>query len=311
MTKHHIILGARTSLMARMVAQHAKTLLESAYAGVEVEIRTFASSGDKNQGDLSKLGGKGAFVKDLEQRLLDHEIDCAIHALKDVPGDIAPHPELELTCYLEREDPRDALILRPGVAMPTTGEGLTLATSSPRRQAFLHTLYPQAKLIPLRGNSDTRLRKLEAGEFDGMVLACSGLQRLNLAHHITHIYEPEEMLPAVGQGILTLQVRKADIAKCSFLGAINSGTTARVVAAERSVLRLLQGHCHSAIAAYCTETAEQRRLRAWVASPLGQEVITADAVQPLNLSPEALGEQVGADLLAKGARRLIDAAKAE
>lgn len=307
---HKIILGARTSKMARMVAQHAKDLLESSYKGVEVEIRNFASMGDKNQGDLSKLGGKGAFVKDLEQRLLDGEIDCAIHALKDVPGDIAPHPDLELTCYLKREDPRDALIMRPGVAVPTTGEGLTLATSSPRRQAFLRRLYPQANIVPLRGNADTRMGKLLAGEFDGIVLAYSGLQRLDLHHHVTHIFSPEEMLPAVGQGILTLQVRKADIAKCSFLSSINSGDSSRAVAAERTLLQTLRGHCHSAIAAYCTESATERTLRAWVSNIQGTEVLETTLSQPLSAPPAALGEAAGQELLNRGARRLIDADKA-
>ena len=205
---HQLILGTRPSKMAVMMAQTAKARLEAAYSGLTVEVRTYASTGDTNQGDLKKIGGKGAFVKDLELRLLSGEIDCAIHALKDVPGDVDMHPDLEMTCFFEREDPRDALIMREGLALPTDGAGLTLATSSPRRKAFLHRLYPQAKIIPLRGNVDTRMRKLAEAQFDGMVLSYAGLHRLGLQSHASHVYSAEEMLPAVGQGVMSLQVRR-------------------------------------------------------------------------------------------------------
>lgn len=303
---HRIILGTRPSKMAMQMAGYAKSCLE-AQGSVEVEIRTYASTGDRNQGDLSKVGGKGAFVKDLEERLLAGEIDCAIHTLKDVPGDIAPHPDLELAAFFERGDPRDALIMRAGLGEPTDGEGLTLATSSPRRQAFLRRLYPQARVIPLRGNVDTRFRKMESGEFDGMVLAKAGLERLELEHRITKVYEPEEMLPAVGQGILTLQVRKADMSRCGFLREVHSQAAGRIVAAERGLLHVLQGNCHAAIAGYCDEQDGQRRLRGWVASPAGQDVLAAEARQFLNDDPGLLGRQVAEDLLRQGARRLIDA----
>ena len=303
---HRIILGSRPSQMAMQMANHAKSLLEAQYAGVEVVVQTYASTGDRNLGDLSKLGGKGAFVKDLEERLLQGEVDCAIHSLKDVPGDIEPHPELELTAFLTREDPRDALVMRAGLPLPTDGAGVTLATSSPRRQAFLRQLYPQAKIIPLRGNVNTRFRKMSDGEFDGMVLAKSGLERIELAQHISKVYEPEEMLPAVGQGIIALQVRKVDIAKCGFLRAIHSQHTGQVVAAERRLLRVLQGHCHSAIAGYCDESGGLRRLRAWVSNPVGSESIYTEVVQSLEADAENLGQTAAEELLAKGARRLID-----
>lgn len=307
MMNHRIILGTRPSQMAMQMANYAKSLLEAQYAGVEVVVQTYASTGDRNMGDLSKVGGKGAFVKDLEERLLAGEVDCAIHSLKDVPGDIAPHPELELTAFLTRDDPRDALIMREGVPVPTKGAGVTLATSSPRRQAFLRRLYPEAEIVPLRGNVNTRFRKMGEGEFDGMVLAKSGLERIELAQHISKVYEPEEMLPAVGQGIIALQVRKVDIAKCGFLRAIHSQHTGQVVAAERQLLHVLQGHCHSAIAGYCDETNGQRRLRAWVSNIMGSETMVAEASQNLNDDAQALGQIVAENLLAQGARRLIDA----
>jgi len=303
--RHSLVLGSRNSLMAKMVAEHVRTLLLSRYPDMGIELRHFSSEGDRNQGDLSKAGGKGAFVKDLELKLLAREVDCAVHALKDVPGDVDPHPELELACYLDREDPRDCLVMRPGQSVPATGEGLTLATSSPRRRAFLKQLYPGATLIPLRGNVDTRLRKLQAGEFDGMVLSLAGLQRLDLDHHVTKIYEPEEMLPAVGQGVLCLQVRKADVAKCGFLEALHSATHGQSVAAERAMLHRLQGNCHAAIAGYCLEEGGKRRLRGWVSDPDGRGVITADLSQPVEADPDELGMAVADALLSQGARRLI------
>lgn len=304
---HHLILGTRPSKMAVQMAETAKARLEAAYKGVEVEIRTFASTGDTNQGDLKKAGGKGAFVKDLELRLLSGEIDCAMHALKDVPGDVDMHPELELSCFLEREDPRDALILRPGLTSLGDGTGLTLATSSPRRKAFLHRLYPAATIIALRGNVDTRFRKMHEGQFDGMVLAYSGLQRLGLADQASHVYAPEEMLPAVGQGVMTLQVRKADVQKCSFLQQVSSQNTSRAVAAERRLLRVLEGNCYAAIAGYCTESNTQRQLQAWVSDPEGREWLMSSQQQDNAANADALGETAAKDLLARGARRLIDA----
>ena len=304
---HRVTLGTRPSRMAVFMAEYACQQVRALYPDVDMQVLPFASTGDKNQGDLSKLGGKGAFIKDLEERLLRGEVDCAIHCLKDVPGDIDPHPELELTAFLTREDPRDALVLRVGEVMPAEGEGFTLATSSPRRQAFARRLYPKAKIIPLRGNVDTRLRKLDEKEFDGMILSKAGLERLDFAHRITKVYEPEEMLPAVGQGVLTLQVRKVDMARCNFLRGVHSQETGRAVDAERRLLRVLEGNCYAAIAGYCDEQNGQRRLRAWVSNPAGTEVLTAQAVQPLAGDAVALGQQVADELLAQGARRLIDA----
>jgi hydroxymethylbilane synthase len=293
--------------MAMLMAQTAKARLEASYSGLQIDIRTYASTGDTNQGDLKKIGGKGAFVKDLEQRLLSGEIDCAIHALKDVPGDVDMHPELELTCFFEREDPRDALIMREGLAVPSDGAGLTLATSSPRRKAFLHRLYPLATIIPLRGNVDTRMKKLAEGQFDGMVLAYAGLGRLGLQAHATHVYSADEMLPAVGQGVMSLQVRKADAEKCAFLKVVHSTATDHAMAAERRLLRVLEGNCYAAIAGYCTEIAGQRTLRAWVSDPEGKECLITTQQHVASESADALGEAAARDLLSRGARKLIDA----
>ncbi len=301
-----LILGTRPSKMAMVMAQQAKDLVEKSGAPHGLEIRTFASEGDKNQGDLKKLGGKGAFVKDLEQRLLDREIDCAIHCLKDIPGDIPMHPDLELLCFLTRDDPRDALIMGGGKTAPKKGDGagLTFATSSPRREALLKHLYPGVTIIPLRGNVDTRMRKLMDGEFDGMVLSYAGLGRLGLQQHATHIYEPEEMLPAVGQGTLVLQLRREDIAKCPFLREVNSIEAESVSAAEREMLRALDGNCHSAIAGYAEKTMQGLKLRGLVASLDGATVLHASGE---GADATALGRAVADKLLAQGAKEVIAA----
>lgn len=304
-----LIIGSRVSTMARQMATFVHDGLKQHHPTLDIELKFFSSQGDIHQGDLSKLGGKGAFVKDLEDRLLAGEIDCAVHSLKDVPGDTDPHPDLELSCFLERQDPRDVLIMRPGLPVPeagaNAGAGLTLATSSPRRRAFLLGLYPQARVIPLRGNVDTRMKKLQAGAFDGMVLSLAGLERLGLAHHVSKVYAPEEMLPAVGQGVLCLQVRTADSTKCDFLRALHSATSSAAVIAERAMLRRLQGHCHAAIAGYCITDGETRWLRGWVADSTGTRTLRADARQPLTADPAQLGETVAADLLRQGAAELI------
>lgn len=294
--------------MARYMATHVQDRLTALHPEVAVEVRLFNSQGDLNQGDLSRIGGKGAFVKDLETRLIAGEVDCAVHCLKDVPGDVDPDPALDISCFLEREDPRDALVMRPGVPPPPQGggEGLMLATSSPRRQAFLRALYPQARLIPLRGNVDTRLKKLHAGEFDGMVLSLAGLQRLKLESHVSHVYAPEDMLPAVGQGVLCLQVRAADVRRCGFLQALHSCASGEAVRAERTLLRHLQGHCHAAIAGYCMTDGTERWLRGWVGDRTGDRpALTAEARQPLGADPEILGRDVATHLLAQGAADLI------
>ncbi|HEY1095763.1 MAG TPA: hydroxymethylbilane synthase [Alphaproteobacteria bacterium] len=303
---HSFILGTRASKMARTMAHGAKKMLEEAHPGLEVIVQEFLSDGCKTPGDLKLLGGKGAFVKDLEHRLLNKEIDCAIHCLKDVPGDEPMHPDLQLFCFLHREDPRDALIMRPGLAEPTKDQKAVLATSSPRRHALLKHLYPNAEIIPLRGNVDTRMQKLQNGEFDGMVLSYAGLGRLEMQQHVTKIYDPKEMLPAVGQGILVLQVRKEDVERCKHLRAINSDLTEKIVAAERALLMHLQGDCYSAIAGYCEETVDGFAMRGLVASHDGQTILMAEAAQDLSKPTVELGMVVAHQLLQQGAREIID-----
>jgi hydroxymethylbilane synthase len=303
---HSLILGTRASKMAKIMAHKAKLLLEEAHPQVQITVQEYLSDGCKIQGDLKQFGGKGAFVKDLEHRLLNKEIDCAIHCLKDIPGDEAPHPDLQLFCFLDREDPRDALIMRPGMSEPTRDQKVVLATSSPRRHALLQHLYPAATIMPLRGNVDTRLRKLHDGEFDGMVLSYAGLERLDAEQHVTKIYDPGEMLPSVGQGVLVLQVRKEDAERCNHLRAINSATTEKIVAAERAMLMHLQGDCYSAIAGYCKASNGILSMAGLVASADGSTILKANATLDITAPAAELGMLVAHQLLQQGARELID-----
>lgn len=302
-----IILGARASTMAQIVAHHAKALIESAHEAVQVEVRGFASVGDKITGDLKAHGGKGLFVNDLEHRLLNREIDCAIHALKDMPGDVPQHPELMICSFLARHDARDALIMRQGLAAPQNeASGLVIGTSSPRRAAQLRKLYQGVEVVSLRGNVDSRLRKLQAGVLDGMVLSVAGLKYLNATSYITKIYEPEEMLPAIGQGVLCLQIRREDFLRCPFLRSINVEKTETEVAAERALLMTLQGNCHSAIAGYCTHDANQQlNLTAAVYAADGMSMMQCAQQQTAGVTAEQLGCLVGNNLLAQGAKALI------
>jgi len=301
-----IILGTRPSRMAQAVAHKAQALIQKSHRDIVVDVRTYASLGDVTPGDLKQFGGKGAFVKDLEARLLNKEIDCAIHTLKDVPSDIDPHPDLVLCAFLERGDPRDALVMRKGLSAPKAGdgEGLVFGTSAPRRQAQLRAMYQGATVTPLRGNVDSRLRKLDQGEFDGIVVSSEGLNYLGATDVITKIYDPEEMLPAVGQGILCLQMRREDYEKCNYLQMINSPATERIVWAEREMIRTLQGNCHSAIAGYCRRNEQGLHLTGAVYSADGMRIVTY-ADQQQEALAQQLGKDVGQRLLDMGAHSLI------
>ncbi len=248
-------LGTRQSPMAISVAQFAKKQIEKQQSHFKIDINTFVSEGDRITGDLKMFGGKGTFIKDLETRLLSKEIDCAIHALKDIPGDIPMHEDLCIIAFFEREDPRDAMILREGISENYLHEkeGCIIGTSAPRRQAQLKKLFPKAQCKLTRGNVNTRLKKLDNGDYDCLVLSAAGLVRIGFKDRINKFFSLKEMIPAVGQGILCLQIRKADISRLSFLKTVNNAWSENAAKAERAILHSLNGNCHSAIAAHCEQ----------------------------------------------------------
>lgn len=291
--------------MALAQAEHVAELLGR--LGVQSELVKVTTAGDRWMGDLSKLGGKGAFVKEIDHALLVDDADLAVHCLKDIPGDI-PVPEgLAFAGYLARDDVHDAVITGNGAPLAEQPAGTVVGTSSVRRTAQLLLHYPHLTVRPLRGNVNTRLARLEEGHVDVLIAAVSGLHRVGQQHRIAETLDLETMCPPIGAGIIALECRSDD-SQLRDLGAqLDHAETHRQADAERAMLHALQGHCNSPIAGYAT-TDRTGRLT------LHGKVFSADGAQWLDSKhwgvpedPQALGFFVGADLLRQGARAIIDA----
>ena len=233
-------IGTRASPMARAMAEKVKQTIGALASPPQLSILSFAAEGDRIQGSLQNYGGKGTFIKDLERRLLAGEVDCAVHSLKDIPGDLPPHPDLALVTFLEREDPRDAILCRAGVSEEDIRRGGVIGSSAPRRAAALKKLYPAAEVKLCRGNVNSRLQKLDNGEYDAIVLSYAGLKRLNLEARASRVYGIDEILPAIGQGIVSIQIRKADIDIYSCLRQINDFKAETAAKVERAILFRLE-----------------------------------------------------------------------
>ncbi|MBF6129734.1 hydroxymethylbilane synthase [Nocardia brasiliensis] len=306
MSRTRIIrIATRSSPMALAQAEHVAELLGR--LGVQSELVKVTTAGDRWMGDLSKLGGKGAFVKEIDHALLVDDADLAVHCLKDIPGDI-PVPEgLAFAGYLARDDVHDAVITGNGAPLAEQPAGTVVGTSSVRRTAQLLLHYPHLTVRPLRGNVNTRLARLEEGHVDVLIAAVSGLHRVGQQHRITETLDLETMCPPIGAGIIALECRSDD-SQLRDLGAqLDHAETHRQADAERAMLHALQGHCNSPIAGYAT-TDRTGRLT------LHGKVFSADGAQWLDSKhwgvpedPQALGFFVGADLLRQGARAIIDA----
>ena len=260
---------------------------------------------------LSKVGGKGLFVKELEVAMAEGRADLAVHSLKDVPMDL---PEgFDLAAVLEREDPRDALVSNDYASLDALPDGAVVGTSSLRRQALIAARYPKLVIKPLRGNLDTRLGKLDKGEYAAIILAAAGLKRLGLPQRIRALIEPEQSLPAPGQGAMAIEIRSERADLLQWLAPLNHLTTAQAVTAERTVSKTFGGSCQIPLAAFATiEGAEGNtmRLRAMVATPDGTRIATADAFGPAN-APQELGRQIAAVLQAQDAADILAVCKAD
>lgn len=244
-----LTIATRESRLALWQAQHVQALLQA--RGHTVHLLGMTTRGDQIlDRTLSKVGGKGLFVKELETALADGRADLAVHSLKDVPMQL---PEgMELACVMEREDPRDAFVSPRYPSLDALPAGAVVGTSSLRRQALLLALRPDLRILPLRGNLDTRLRKLDAGEFDAIVLAAAGLRRLGLAERIRYAFAPDVMLPAAGQGALGIEICSARTDVAAAVAALADRATWLRVAAERAVSRALGGSCSVPLAAHAT-----------------------------------------------------------
>jgi hydroxymethylbilane synthase len=305
--KDTLVIGSRGSKLALTQAQMIKTELERLDASLAVRVEIIKTSGDVNTAPLSVIGGKGVFTKELEEALLDGRIDVAVHSLKDLPTII---PEgLVLAAVCKREDPRDALVLNRKLegldgSVRALPKGAIVGTSSPRRLAQLKHLRGDLVVKELRGNVDTRLRKLDEGQYDALVLACAGLRRLGLENRISAPLPASEMLPAVGQGALGIETRAGDEQTIEAVSKLDHKFARLACIAERAFLRSLGGGCQLPIAAYAVVREKRIRLDGLVADPQGKRIVRDRITGGLE-EAEQLGSRLGEQLLLRGARELL------
>jgi hydroxymethylbilane synthase len=296
-----LVIATRESRLALWQAEHVKALLEQ--RGHQISLLGMTTRGDQIlDRSLSKVGGKGLFVKELELALEEGRADIAVHSLKDVPMEL---PEgFALACVMEREDPRDALVSTRFAGLDELPQGAVVGTSSLRRVVLLRSLRPDLKIEALRGNLDTRLRKLDDGQYDAIVLAAAGLNRLGLRQRIRQLFEPEQMLPAAGQGALGIEVRAGRADLLELLAPLAHQATWLAVAAERAVSRAMGGSCSMPLAAHATFSGEHLQLRAAWGDPAGATALVraqGAAVAADLAQADELGTAVAARLRAAGA----------
>ncbi|ELS29704.1 Porphobilinogen deaminase [Metapseudomonas furukawaii] len=304
-----IRIATRKSALALWQAEYVKSRLEAAHPGLKVSLVPMVSKGDKLlDAPLAKIGGKGLFVKELETALLEHEADIAVHSMKDVPMDF---PEgLGLYCICEREDPRDAFVSNTHDSLDALPAGSVVGTSSLRRQAQLLARRPDLKIQFLRGNVNTRLAKLDAGDYDAIILAAAGLIRLGFEDRIRASISVEDSLPAGGQGAVGIECRTADSEIHALLAPLHHPDTALRVTAERALNKRLNGGCQVPIACYAVLEGEQLWLRGLVGQPDGGQLLRAEA-RAASADAERLGVQVADELLQLGAGEILKAVYGE
>ena len=298
-----LVLGTRASKLALQQSEWFQAQIQAIAPDITVTLTRIQTSGDKIVDvPLAKIGGKGLFVKEIEEALLSGDIDFAVHSMKDVPTQLPDG--LEILCVPPREDSRDALISRTGCRFQELPVRARVGSSSLRRQSqFLHAR-PDLRIEMLRGNLDTRLKKLKEGQFDAIILAAAGLRRLGWAEEITEYLDPQLCLPAIGQGALGIEGRSNDEFVRSILSRLTHPPTQVAVTAERALLHRLEGGCQVPIAAYATLTNDQVYLEGLVASVDGKTVIR-DAVQGTRAEAQVLGTRLAERLLARGADKIL------
>lgn len=298
------IIATRESRLALWQAEHVRALLRQRF-GLQVELLGMTTRGDQIlDRTLSKVGGKGLFVKELEVAMLEHRADLAVHSLKDVPMTLPP--EFELGAVMEREDPRDAFVSSKYASLDEMPAGARVGTASLRRELMIRARYPHLVIEAIRGNVGTRLGKLDRGDFDALVMAAAGLKRLGLAERIRQVIPAAVSLPSPGQGALGIEVRAGDPAMFAFVAVLNDPHTRACTAAERAVSRALGGSCQVPLAAYAEIEGGQMWLRALVGNHQSGEFVEAE-VRGAWDDPETLAAQVVAQLHELGAPRLLAA----
>lgn len=299
-----LTIGTRGSALALWQADWVKTRLEHLHPGTRVALEVIKTKGDKIQDvPLAKVGGKGLFVKEIEEALLDGRIDIAVHSMKDMPADIPPG--LGIGAMPERETPMDVLISGQGLILSELGTNPRIGTSSLRRAAQLRHLRPDVTITPLRGNLDTRLRKLTAEKLDAIILAAAGVKRLGMTDRITEYLTPERMLPAVGQGALCIETRIDDPVVTPLVASLDHAETRWAVLAERAFLARLEGGCQVPIAGHATVSGMHLSLTGMVADPQGDAMVKATLAGPVDQALR-IGLDLAEELLGKGARAILD-----
>jgi hydroxymethylbilane synthase len=294
-------IATRKSPLALWQAEHVAARLVAAHPGLSVPLLPMLTEGDRISGALATAGGKGLFIKELETALLDGRADIAVHSMKDMPAELPAG--LIIGAALERADPRDAFVSTSHLKLAALPSGARVGTSSLRRRSQLRHLRPDLEIVVLRGNVETRLRKLDAGAFDAIVLATAGLERLGLAARIRERLSPEQMLPAVGQGVIGIECRD-DAEIRAVLRPLEHAPTRSCLAAERAFSARLGGSCQSPIAAFAELDGERLRLRGLVGSPDGLKIF-ADAIEGSAAVAASLGTRLGERVLAAGAEALL------
>jgi hydroxymethylbilane synthase len=298
-----LVIATRASRLALWQAEHVRERLLALYPECDVQLLKLTTRGDQIlDRTLSKVGGKGLFIKELETALLDGRADLAVHSLKDMPVDL--HAEFDISAILERADPRDALVSNRHATLADMPAGAVVGTASLRRESQIRARFPHLIVKPVRGNLDTRLAKLDGGEFDAIVLAAAGLQRLGLAERIRALLQPADSLPAPGQGALAVEIRadRADVRH--WLAPLDHAESHARVTAERAVSRELGGSCTVPLAAYATVEGTVLRLEARVASVDGARVVSAQESGPVDQA-RAIGVRAARRLLNDGAAPIL------
>ena len=298
-----MIIGSRGSALALWQANWAKRKLEDAHPELKPEIAVIKTQGDRlSETPLSQIGGKEVWTKEIENALLAGRIDLAVHSLKDLPAQLPDG--LALGAIGAREDARDVLVSKRDIGFWDLPEGAVLATSSLRRRAQLSHVRPDLRFVEMRGNVDTRLKKRNAKNIDGIVLAAAGLNRLGLEDHITEIFDPDLCLPAPGQAALGIEIRAGDREVSDLIGVLNCVETQRAVTAERTMLSALGGGCRVPIGGLATCEASMLDLCGIVAAPDGSQVVLAQMAS--DGAPEELGLSIAQALLFQGAANFLE-----
>lgn len=303
--KRKIILGTRGSKLAMWQAEWVKAELENTHKGITVELNKIKTTGDKILDvPLAQVGGKGLFVKEIEEAMLRGEIDIAVHSMKDVPTEFPEGLHLSVIC--KREDPRDALISsNQGLSLSELPRGAQVGTSSLRRSCQLLSIRPDLNILSLRGNLDTRLRKLDEGQFNAIILAAAGVKRLGWQDRITEYLSTDTSLPAIGQGAIGIECRKDNAEINRLIETLNHNESYICVSSERACLKKLEGGCQVPIAAHAELDGDRLIIRGLVGSLDGKTIIKS-IVEGSSTDAEALGTSLAEDLLAKGAGTILD-----